>query len=92
MPRYIEGQDRSQTVMLPECLDDFIGQDNPVRVVDTFVDELDLAKLDFENTLPAATGRPLITRRFCSRSTSTATSIASSPAAGWRPRLDVTSN
>lgn len=58
MPRYIEGQDRSQTVLLPECLDDFIGQDNPVRVVDAFVDELDLIKLEFENTQPAATGRP----------------------------------
>ncbi|MDP3615799.1 MAG: IS1182 family transposase [Rubrivivax sp.] len=58
MPRYIEGRDRSQTVLLPECLDDFIGQDNPVRVVDAFVDELDLIKLDFENTQPAATGRP----------------------------------
>ena len=42
MKRFIEGEDRSQVTLLPECLDDFIGEDNPVRVVDVFVDELDL--------------------------------------------------
>ena len=57
MPRHREGQDRSQTVLLPEYLDDCFGQGNVVRVADAFVDELDLAKLDFENTQPAATGR-----------------------------------
>jgi hypothetical protein len=47
MPRYVESQDRQQVTLLPECLDDFIGEDNPVRVVDAFVDELDLAGLGF---------------------------------------------
>ena len=42
MKRFIEGEDRSQVTLLPECLDDYIGQDNPVRVVDAFVEELDL--------------------------------------------------
>lgn len=58
MKRFIEGQDRSQVTLLPECLDDFVGQDNPVRVVDAFVAELDLASLGFGGTMPAVTGRP----------------------------------
>src|SRR6478752_2495037 len=58
MKRFIEGQDRSQVTLLPECLDDYIGEDNPVRVVDAFVDELDLEALGFEGAAAAATGRP----------------------------------
>lgn len=58
MPRFIEGQDRQQVTLVPECLDDFIGEDNPVRVIDAFVSELDLAGLGFEGAEPAATGRP----------------------------------
>ena len=58
MKRFIEGEDRSQVTLLPECLDDFIGDDNPVRVIDAFVDELDLQDLSFEGVEPAATGRP----------------------------------
>jgi len=58
MPRYVESQDRQQVTLLPECLDDFIGEDNPVRVVDAFVDELDLTAAGFEGMVPASTGRP----------------------------------
>jgi transposase len=58
MKRFIEGRDRSQVTLLPECLDDYIGEDNPVRVVDAFVDELDLEALGFEGSAAAATGRP----------------------------------
>jgi transposase len=58
MRRFIEGEDRSQVTLLPECLDDFIGEDNPVRVVDVFVDELDLPALGFQGIEPAETGRP----------------------------------
>jgi len=58
MPRFIEGQDRQQVTLLPECLDDFVVEDNPVRVVDAFVSELDLAALGFDGAEPAATGRP----------------------------------
>ena len=58
MKRFIEGQDRSQVTLLPECLDDYLGEDNPVRVVDVFVDELRLEELGFEGAQPAATGRP----------------------------------
>jgi transposase len=58
MKRFIEGESRTQSTLLPECLDDYIAETNPVRVVDVFVDELDLGKLGFEGVEPAATGRP----------------------------------
>jgi len=58
MARFIEGEDRRQVALLPECLDDYIGEDNPVRVVDAFVDQLDLVELGFAGVTPAATGRP----------------------------------
>ena len=43
MKRYVEGEDRSQAILFPERLDDYIAEDNPVRVIDVFVDELDLS-------------------------------------------------
>lgn len=58
MGRYVEGQDRAQSVLFPERLDDWIHEDSTVRVIDVFVDELDLRKLGFERADPAATGRP----------------------------------
>lgn len=57
MKRFIEGQDRGQTSLLPECIDDYVDADNPVRVIDAFVDMLDLATVGF-NVEPEATGRP----------------------------------
>ena len=58
MKRFIEGADRTQVTLLPECLDDYIAEDNPVRVVDAYVEELDLQELGFKGAEPAATGRP----------------------------------
>ena len=58
MKRFVEGPDRSQSTLLPECLDDWIDEENPVRAIDAFVDALDLADLGFEGVEPAATGRP----------------------------------
>ena len=58
MKRFVEGVDRGQTTFLPECLDDFVDEDNPVRAVDVFVDELDLGGLGFDRVDPKATGRP----------------------------------
>jgi transposase len=58
MKRFIEGESRQQVTLLPECLDDYIGEDNPVRIVDAFVDEIDLLSLGFGGADPAATGRP----------------------------------
>jgi transposase len=58
MKRFIEGEDRSQSTLLPACLDDYIAEDNPVRAVDAFVEELDLKQLGFAGAEPADTGRP----------------------------------
>ena len=58
MKRFIEGEDRNQSTLFPECLDDYIAEDNPVRVIDVFVDELDLAGLGFAGLEPKETGRP----------------------------------
>ena len=58
MKRFIEGQERSQSTLFPESLEDYIAEDNPVRVVDVFVEELDLAKQGFDGMQPEATGRP----------------------------------
>jgi transposase len=58
MGRYIEGADRSQSVLFPERLDDWVDEDSTVRVIDVFVEELDLQVLGFERAEPADTGRP----------------------------------
>ncbi|MBV8935906.1 MAG: transposase, partial [Alphaproteobacteria bacterium] len=58
MKRFVEGADRGQSTLFPECLDDWIEENNPVRVIDAFVDLLDLAELGFEGVTPAETGRP----------------------------------
>lgn len=58
MKRFVEGADRTQVTLLPESLDDFVSETNPVRVIDVFVDELKLRKLGFASVDPAATGRP----------------------------------
>lgn len=56
MKRFVQGDSRTQSILLPESLDDYVTEANPVRVVDVF-DELDLAQLGFEGVEPAATGR-----------------------------------
>jgi transposase len=58
MRRFVEGTDRRQSTLFPECVEDWISEDNPVRVVDVFVDEFDLAELGFDRVDPEATGRP----------------------------------
>lgn len=58
MRRFVEGLDRGQSTLFPECLEDWIDEDNPVRAVDVFVDELDLGELGFSGVAPEATGRP----------------------------------
>ena len=58
MHRFIDGEDRMQPALLPHCLEDYVDEENPVRVVDVFIDELDLAALGFSGVTPAATGRP----------------------------------
>jgi transposase len=58
MKRFVAGADRGQSTLLPECLDDFIDEGNPVRVIDAFVDALALGDLGFDGVVPEATGRP----------------------------------
>ena len=58
MKRFVEGTDRAQSTLFPECLEDWVDENNPVRVIDVFVDELDLGELGFDGIAPEATGRP----------------------------------
>src|SRR5258708_26157609 len=58
MKRFIEGEERTQVTLLPPCLEDYVEAENPVRVVEVFVDGLDLGELGFEGVDPAATRRP----------------------------------
>jgi transposase len=58
MKRFVEGEDRRQGTLLPEYLEDYVSEENPVRVIDVFVDELDLKALGFEGVVPEMTGRP----------------------------------
>ncbi len=58
MKRFVQGEARSQMSLLPECLDDFVAEDNPVRVVEAFIDALNLEKLGFAGVVPQVTGRP----------------------------------
>ena len=58
MKRFVEGADREQATLFPESLVDWVGEDNPVRVIDVYVDELDLAELGFAGVDPKTTGRP----------------------------------
>ena len=58
MKRFVEGIDRGQATLFPECLADWIDENNPVQVIDVFVDELDLAALGFDGVAPEVTGRP----------------------------------
>ncbi|WP_232429373.1 transposase [Noviherbaspirillum autotrophicum] len=58
MKRFIQEEHRTQSTLLPDRLDDYISEENPVRVVDAFVEELDLATLGFDGVTPARTGRP----------------------------------
>jgi transposase len=58
MKRFVEGADRTQVSLLPDCIDDYVGTENPVRVVEAFVEQLDLREMGFESVDPEATGRP----------------------------------
>src|SRR5271156_36199 len=58
MKRFVAGTDRGQSTLFPECLEDWIDENNPVRAIDVFVDELGLSELGFDGVAPEATGRP----------------------------------
>ena len=73
MKRFVEGKDRRQTTLLPDCVDDHVAEENPVRAIEAFVEALDLAALGFEGVVPETLVGPPIIRPRCSRSISTAT-------------------
>jgi transposase len=58
MKRFVEQEERSQIILFPVRLDDYVEEDNPVRVVDVFVEGLHLAEFGFEGVTPAKTGHP----------------------------------
>ena len=58
MKRFVEGDDRYQSTLFPETLDDYVAEENPIRVIEAFIDELDLDHLGFQGVKPKATGRP----------------------------------
>jgi len=73
MKRFIEGEDRSQSALLPPSLDDYVAEDNPVRVVEAFVEQLELAQLGFEARPRPPPDAPATTPRCCSSCMSMAT-------------------
>ena len=90
---HIPGSDRSQLLLLPEAIDDYVAADNPVRFIDAFVDTLDLKAAGFARVEAKATGRPAAMRRaICSSSTFTAISTASSRAGASNGRPIAISN
>jgi transposase len=92
MAHFIAGDDRRQSTLLPDCLDDYVTADNPVRLVEVFVDELDLAALGFARAVPGTTGRPAYDPATLLKITSTATSTASRRAAVSNARPSATSS
>jgi transposase len=86
MTRFVQSEDRRQGVLLPEYLDDYVAEDNPVRVIDVFVDELDLGALGFDGVIPEATGRPAYHPGALLKIYVYGTSTRSRRAAGWSAR------
>jgi transposase len=86
MKRFVEGVDRGQSTLFPDCLEDWIVEDNPVRVIDAFVDALDLGNLGFSGVEPEATGRPSYHPSVLLKLSSTAISTGFSRAAGLSGR------
>lgn len=92
MKRFIEGEHRGQGTLLPGLLDDDVSEDNPVRDVDVFVEELNLAGLGFKGVQPAKTGQPAYHPAVLLNSTSTVISTGFSRADGLSAKPNVTWN
>ena len=88
--RHIQGSDRAQTLLLPASVEDYVGEDNPVRAIEAFVDGFDLLKAGFVRAEAKETGRPGTIRATCSSSTSTATSTACEARAVWKRSVTAT--
>ena len=92
MHRFIDGEDRTQPSLLPHSLEDYVDEENPVRVIEVFIDALDLAGLGFSRMTPAATGRPAYHPSTLLKIYPTATSTAFSRADGWNAKRSETSS
>ncbi len=93
MKRFIDEAERSQATLLPETIDDYICEDNPVRAIDAFVGALDLASLGFDGVEAESTGRPAYHPVDDPEDLSRmAISTASSPPVGWSTKPDATSS
>ncbi|MDZ7749185.1 MAG: hypothetical protein U5K43_10370 [Halofilum sp. (in: g-proteobacteria)] len=88
---HVSGISRDQGTLFPERLDDLIAADSRVRVIDAFVDCLDLGSLGFAHVAAPEQGARRTTRRICSSSTSTAISTGCARAASWSSRARTTS-
>lgn len=88
MTRFVLVEDRSQSTLFPESLDEYVTEDNPVRVVDVFVDELDLGQMGFHGMQRQYNAVRLIIRLLCSKFTSTAILTGFNPVAGWSVKLN----
>lgn len=78
---YIQGVSRKQAVLFPDTVDDYIEEDDPARLMDLFIDRLDLQKMGFVRSEPKAEGRPGYSPATFSSCMSTATTTASAPPA-----------
>src|ERR1700681_3080717 len=87
MQGFVQGADRQQTTLLPECLDDWVGESNSIRAVDVFVDALELRDLGFDGVDPAATGRAAYHPSPMLKLYIYAISTGSNRAGGWSARL-----
>ena len=92
MTRFVVGEDRSQSTLFPERLEDYLSEDNPVRAIDVFVDELDLARLGFGGIEPEATGRPAYHPSTLLKIYVYGTSIGCSRADAWRENASAISS
>jgi hypothetical protein len=89
---YIAGSDRTEALLLPEVLDDYIGPENPVRFIDAFAGQLDLSKAGFKNAQLQETGRRRMILEICCGLVSTVISTGCVPVAGWNGRRRATWN
>ena len=86
MGRFVEGADRSQLALLPECLEDWVSEDNAVHVIDVFVEALNLREMGFERVIAKETGRPSYHPAVLLKLYISVTSIECNPVAAWNVR------
>jgi len=88
MKRFIQSTDRTQVTLFPERLEDYVAEDNPVRVVDVFVEQLDLGKLGFDGVIPLKPEGPPITLPYFLNSISTVTRTGFNLAVDWNVKAN----